>query len=141
MYAVAWEMHYSATDSDIYARGVTGLGATNPVVLVTATGDNERYPAIVGNEARGEFLVSWTGPHPSPFINVGIWVRPLELNGSLAVEKELAAGLFADRSSLAAGGTGDYLLAFQDPNLFVPVTLDIWGRLLGNRNYLPVIMK
>jgi hypothetical protein len=141
MYAVAWEMHYSATDSDIYARGVTGLGVVNPVVLVTATGDNERYPAIVGNEARGEFLVSWTGPYPAPFINTGIWARPLLLNGALTSQRTLAAGSFADYSALATGSTGDYLMVYQDPNLFVPVTLDIWGRLWGNRNYLPAIMK
>ena len=141
MYAVAWEMHYTATDSDIYARGVTGLGVVNPVVLVTATGDNERYPAIVGNEARSEFLVSWTGPYPAPFINTGIWARPLLLNGALTSQRTLAAGSFADYSALATGSTGDYLMVYQDPNLFVPVTLDIWGRLWGNRNYLPAIMK
>ncbi len=115
MYAVAWELHYSATNSDIYARGVTGLGVTNPVVQVTASGDNEQYPAIVGNETRDEFLVSWTAPYPDPFVNTGIWARPLLLSGALTSQKTLTAGLFADQSALAAGGMGDYLLTYQDP--------------------------
>ena len=114
---------------------------TKPVVLVTASGDNEQYPAIVGNEARDRFLVSWTGPYPAPFVNTGIWARPLLLDGALTSQQTLAAGLFADHSALAAGGTGDYLLAYQDPNLFVPVTLDIWGHLWGNRNYMPLVIK
>ena len=139
MYAVAWELHYSATDSDIYARGVTGLGAVNPVVLVTASGDHEQYPAIAGNEARDQFLVSWTAINMNTFINKGIWARPLELNGALTGTSTLAAGLYdANHSALAAGGAGDYLITYQDLNW---VTQDIWGRLWGNRNYLPAILK
>jgi hypothetical protein len=141
MYAVAWELHYTDTDSDIYARGVTGLGATNPVVLVTASGDNEQYPAIVGNEARDQFLVSWTGPYPDPYINTGIWTRPLLLNGALTSQPSLVAGLFADHSALAAGAAGVNLLTYQDPNLFIPVTLDIWGYLWIYRSYMPMVIK
>ncbi len=141
MYAVAWELHYSEIDSDIYARGVTGLGVANSVVQVTASGDHEQYPAIVGNEARDQFLVSWTGPYPAPYINTGIWTRPLLLDGSLTSQRTLVAGLYADHSALAASNTGINLLTYQDPNLFVPVTLDIWGYLWIYRSYMPIVTK
>jgi len=141
MYAVAWELHYSESDSDIYARGVTGLGVTNSVVQVTASGDDEQYPAIVGNETTDQFLVSWTGPYPDPFINIGIWTRPLLLDGTPTSQRTLVAGIFADHSALAASGTGVNLLTYQDPNLFIPVTLDIWGYLWIYHSYMPIITK
>lgn len=141
MYAVAWELHYSATDTDIYVRGVNGSGATNPVGVVVNTGDDETHPAIAGNEACDHFLVTWSAPYPDPFANAGIYARPLLLNGDVTDQKELISGLFADYSAVTAGAMGDFLVVHQDPNLFYPATYDIWGRLWGYRSLLPLLYK
>ena len=141
MYAVAWEVHYSGTDHDIYARTVSGLGVVNPIGGYADTGDNETHPAISGSEANDTFLITWTAPHPDPIINVGIHGRLFSLNGEVIGVPALIGGLFGDYSAIATGLAGDFLVVYQDPNLLVPVTYDIWGRFWGNRVMFPHIRK
>jgi hypothetical protein len=141
LYAVAWELHYSASDHDIYSRVVTGLGVANPVVIVTSKGDNETHPAIAGNEASDSFLVNWSGAYPSPFVNIAIYGRPLKWNGDLIGQEGILGGLFGDYPAVTNGPLGDFLVVYQDPNLLVPVSLDIWGRFWGYRQYMPAIYR
>jgi hypothetical protein len=109
------------------------------VRILAATGDRETDPAIAGSEYRDHYLVTWSAPYPG-FINHGIYGRPVAINGDIVESQQVVGGLFAVNSSVAAAGPdGDFLVAFQDPNLLVPVTYDLWGRYWGNWLYLPLL--
>ena len=145
-YLVAWELHYSAADHDIYARTIPGRIGVEPalplgsVVQVASAGANETVPAVGANDLTKRYLVSWTETYPPPFtINVGIKARELSLSGALDGAAEWVGGAFSGVSAASGGPTGDFLVAYDEAGLFGGV--DIWGRLWGRRVYLPLVLR
>ncbi len=145
-YLVAWQLAYTATDHDIYARTIPGRIGVDPalpvgnVVLVAATGQNETVPAAAANEPTDRYLVTWTEDYAPPFtVNTGIKGRELTLAGTLDGAAKWAGGAFSGHSAVAAGPTGDFLVPYDEAGLFGGV--DIWGRLWGRRVYVPLVLK
>jgi hypothetical protein len=102
---------------------------------------NETSPAVAGSESGQQYLVIWTRPVELPPPNppfVGIFGQSISTGGAYVGDVSWIAGLFVDDSAIANGPAGDTLIAYEDePGSGV----DIWGVLLGNRIYLPLVVK
>ena len=145
-YLVAWQIAYSATDHDILARTIPGRIGVDPALTLGAvifpanSTTDETVPAVAANEGNGRYLVTWTEDYAPPFIvNTGIKGRELTLAGAIDGAAEWAGGAFSGRSAVAAGPTGDFLVAYDEAGLFGGVR--IWGRLWGRRVYVPLVLK
>jgi len=138
-YLVAWELHLSGADHDIYACAVSGTGATQTDFPIATAIDMETNPAIASNHLRNQYLVTWTAPIPG-FTNTAIWGRPVEVDGSYSGETAYFNGLLADHSAVSAGRSGDYLVAYQDSSLF-PAGIDLWGSFWGDWIFLPLVQQ
>lgn len=140
-YMVAWELHYTASDYDIYARTISGSGGLNSVVIVVNTESNEMMPAIASQESSDQYLIAFTRFFTPPFTNTDLFGRIASINGAfVAGEKKIVA--FSGKYSAAIGGPGsDYLVVCE--NSQSDGTLDIVGRLWGGRvyTYLPAVLK
>jgi hypothetical protein len=139
VFLVVFELHYSTTDWDIIGRPVLSDGTPQTVFTVTGTFADEKKPAVAGSLDRGQFLVTWQElPNPS-FLFTVITGRLATPSGTVVDSPIPLGGLFADNPRLAAGAHGDFLAVFDD----VPLTVDsgIYGQLVGNRVYIPILWK
>lgn len=138
-YLVAWELHYAPGDHDIYARTISGTGTTNSVIIVANTGENETLPAAAGQEDNDQYLVTWTYHYPAPFSNTDLYGRTADLSGVLRDDTLRINRFSGDRSAVAAGRTGDFLIVFE--KLASDSSLDIFGHLWGLRVFLPMAIR
>lgn len=140
-YMVAWELHYTASDYDVYARTISGSGGLNPVVIVVNSGSNEMMPAIAGQESIDQYLITFSRYFAPPYTNTDLFGKIASINGDLvSSEKKIVA--FSGTRSAAIGGPGsDYLVVCE--NSQSDGTLDIVGRLWGVRvfTYMPTILR
>jgi hypothetical protein len=138
-YLVAYQITYSTGDSDIWGQVVLGDGTVQPAnIVIQGTNAYETMPAVAGSQASHDFLVTWTANYPPSYAFYSIEASTVHLDGS-KLAANWVGGVFADNSSVAAGRGGDYLAAAEDTTLFG--NRDLYGRLLGNRIYLPLILK
>jgi hypothetical protein len=70
-----------------------------------------------------------------------VQARALALDGTPLHDTTLVGGGQVFDSAVAAGGAGDYLVAFDDNETFGSFTRGIYGRLWGNRTYLPLLVR
>jgi hypothetical protein len=138
-YLVAWQITYSTGDHDIYARIVKGDGTMEDVITVSGSYLDEKYPAVAGNINSKNFLVSWTSTYGPAFpLNVGIRARNVALDETMT-GANWAGGIVAGISAVAAGPQDDFLVALEDISLFA--NQDLFGRLWGDRIFLPLVKK
>lgn len=136
-FLVVWQLHYGESDHDIYARVVTEEGILQEAFILTDSYDYENTPAIAGSESSLKYLVTWgNGNHP------GVWGRFVSYDGSqLEPIFDLStSGMAPGNGDIAAGLTGDFLAVWHDDTEAESIN-DILGRLVGNRIYLPVILR
>jgi len=105
----------------VWAYWTTGVNSTIISQRITYAGEKIRANI---NIAQGHDTVSDYDP---------------DLANNIARNECLAGGFFADNSSVAAGRSGDYLAAADDITLLG--NRELYGWLLGNRNYIPQIYK
>jgi hypothetical protein len=67
--------------------------------------------------------------------------RTLALDGSLLSDTTLIGGRQVFDSAVVAGPVGDFLVAFDDNETFGTLSRGIYGRLWGNRLYLPLLIR
>jgi hypothetical protein len=138
-YLVVWELRHSPTDRDIYSRIVNGDGTTASTIIVSASTRDENSPVVAGNQIAHKFLVAWTQANGA-FRDIR--ARTFTQSGqTLGPERSLMGGWtsYPDLASATAGDLGDFLVVFQD-NPLLP-DRDVYGRLWGNRLYLPLNRK
>ena len=140
-YLVVWE-HYT-TSGDVWAQRVAGEGTLEGTAFsVYSSTGYDSSPAVAGNERDQQYLVTWSSelgyPPPNPPF-VGIFERFISTaGGSYQSDVVWIAGLFADHPAVASGPLGDNLIAYED----TPGSgQDIWVILLGNRVYLPLVLR
>jgi hypothetical protein len=106
-------------------------------VDVTSLGSEDTFnPAVAGNEAAERYLVAWTLPAGAV---TGIKGRTVSTAGVRGTEAWVGEAN-ADHAASAGGSFGDFLVAFDA--LPVPTNArDIYGRLWGNRVYLPLVLR
>jgi len=99
-------------------------------------------PAVVGTESTGQYLVVWAKDEyvPPPPTYVGILGRAISIDGNPVSEEIAIGGFLADNAAVAGGSHGDFLVIFDD----LPPEAgsgEVYGRLLGNRVYLPLVIR
>ena len=136
-YLVAWQ-----TNQDIRARTVAGDETLGTQRDLANTGWSELRPAVAGSESNDQFLVTWTWvPVVTPPAMMQVQARTLALDGTPLHGTTLVGGGQVFDSAVAAGPTGDYLVTFDDNEVFGTSTRGIYGRLWGNRIYLPLVLR
>lgn len=140
-YLVVWESHITSSNGDIYAQPVTGDGAVaaDTTVTIADPATNQSFPAVAGSEISQQYLVTWSHASNPPFMFVGIRGRTVSMQGGLRGEEAGVGGIVAGYSAVTAGPHGDFLVTYDDR----PYTDDrnIYGRLWGNRIYLPLVLR
>ena len=146
-YLVVWEDHIIPGDIDVHGRRVDGQGnpLDAPYKIMAGTSENETSPAVAGNEEGRRFLVAWTRyltDPQAPWVHWEfIFGRVLGVGGSFQGPGIHTGGVFdADRAAVSAGATGDFLVAFDD-DPWTANDWDIYGRLWGDRVYLPGVLR
>jgi hypothetical protein len=135
-YLVAWQYFYSATDYDIWTQRVAGGGTLEGSAFVVY--DSPWYdvgPAVAGSESNQQYLVAWTMTSAGYPCTYG---RVVRTSGALVDSATAVGGVDAYKAAVAAGPTGDFLIAIQDK---FAGNFDIFGRLWGNRLYLPLVLR
>jgi hypothetical protein len=145
-YLVVWEDHLKPGDADIHGRRVGGQGnpLDAPYLAFAGSARDETSPAVAGNESNHQFLITWTRRVTDPQTPWVTWdlihARSMGWGGSFRCGATHAGGSYdSDHSALVAGPTGDFLIVFDDPAL--TMSIDIYGRLWGNRVYLPGVLR
>jgi hypothetical protein len=138
-YLVVWELHYASNDWDILGVPVSADGVPQSTFDIAATGTDETAPAVVGSQVRNQYLVTWRQLSNPPFIFTYMEGRLISTAGSVLYNPIPLGGLTANHPSVAAGPGGEFLTVFDD----TPLTTDsgIYGQLIGNRIYIPMVKK
>jgi hypothetical protein len=136
-YLVAWE-----SSADVKARTVTGTGSLGTMRTLADTAWSEHSPAVAGCESSKQFLAVWVWvPVVTPPAMMQIQRRTLALDGTLLDQTTTVGGGQVYAVAVAAGPVGDFLIAFDDNEVIGVSNRGIYGYLLGNRVYLPLVMK
>jgi len=136
-YLVAWEYWTGANNYDIWAQRVAGGGTLEgSAFLVFDSTASDVCPAVAGSESNQQYLVAWT---TSPAVYPCICGRVVPTSGALVDAETVVGGYWAGNAAVASGPVGDALIAFQDT--LGSGTYNIYGRLWGNRVYLPLVLR
>lgn len=138
-FLVAYEYEASSTDHQILASLLQENGTPDAVGIGIATygSRDETAPAISSDIVNGKYFVVWRYEHDGSFAPIRgqaltYWGA---LTGTLA--QALPTNSDGDYPAVAAGPVGDFMVTWQDPR--GAATFDIYGRLVGNRSYIPLI--
>jgi hypothetical protein len=137
-YLVAWEYWSSANNYDIWAQRVAGEGTLEGNafrVYYNPFAQDELRPAVAGSESNQQYLAAWA---MSPAGYPGSWSQAVLTSGALVDVPTVVGGVDVDNAAVAAGPVGGFLIALQDK---LAGNYDIYGRLWGNRLYLPLVLK
>jgi len=146
-YLVAWEID-TGSDRGVMARNVAVDSGGNTSFglyrVVANEPDDEVNPAVAGTEGGGRYLMTWNQLYVAD-IGGGMGIVWLSIVGrELSPEGELLGdgltrigGVNATHSAVAGGPLGDFLVAFDDS----VGDSGIYGRLWGNRVYLPLVVR
>jgi hypothetical protein len=140
-YLVAWESD-EGVDSDIEARAVSWDETLGDWRYLADTAWGEHRPAVAGSESNDRFLVTWTWvPVITPPAMMQVQAKTLALDGTPLHDTALVGGGQVFDSAVAAGPTGDFLITFDDNEVLGTSSRGIYGRLWGNRIYLPLVVR
>lgn len=146
-YLVAWEVN-PGSDRGILAKTVhiasDGSATLGLQTFVANTGEDEINPAVAGTESGRWYLVTWKQPYEVS-LGGGLWLvyqaivgRGISSDGDLLTDDPaFIGGVDATHGAVAAGALGDFLVAFDDE----VSDSGIYGRLWGNRVYLPLVLR
>jgi hypothetical protein len=141
---VTYEDH--SVGKNISARLVDGDGAPDSsgsftVNSLYTAGDDSTRPDVAGTDSAGHYLVVWEQEYSSGMLVFdGVYAREVSTAGIPAGDKGAdAGGTYAEQPAVAGGRLADFLIAFDDPTLISDH--DIYGRLWGNRIYLPLVLR
>jgi hypothetical protein len=99
-------------------------------------------PAVAGSEDAAQFLVAWTQEHSlPPPNNKDILGRPISIDGNPVRERAVIGGPSADHAAAASGSLGDFLVVFDGLPPEGGSSMEVYGRLWGNRVYLPLVLR
>lgn len=140
-YLVTWG-HESGFTRDIQGRPVAGVGTPGVTVTLADTPWSEHSPAVAGCESNQQFLVVWVWiPVVTPPGIMQVQARTLALDGTPLHDTTYVGGGQVFQAAVAAGPTGDFLVAFDDNEVTGTANRGIYGRVWGNRVYLPLVLR
>jgi hypothetical protein len=121
---------------DLWAQRVDGGGTLEgSAFVVSNTTDWEEFPGVIGSNSNQQYLVTWTVLTTS---SAHIFGRSIATNGSFLSDVTLVGGIYAYAADGVNGPAGDMLIAYEE---IASGGYDLFGVLLGNRVYLPLLTK
>ena len=111
--------------------------------MLSGSQKSDWAPAVAADEYSDQFLVAWSQPSDSLAAS-RIYARYVSQNDD-DLDADIAlggyqTGLFSSDPAVSAGLPGDFLLAFKDTAQGASDS-DIFGQLLGNRQYIPLVVR
>jgi len=141
-YLVAWGREAGFLTRDIRGRPVAGDGTLGTSVILADTPWSEHSPAVAGCESKQQFLAVWVWvPVITPPAMMQVQARTLALDGTPLHDTTYVSGGQVFQAAVAAGPTGDFLVAFDDNEVLGTANRGIYGRVWGNRVYLPLVVR
>jgi hypothetical protein len=138
-FLVVWEIDYAAGDHDIYGRMVQEDGSMEGDIKFALTNaDDETAPAVAGSEGRLGYFVLWQ--HSQGVVDQPINGQLVSYAGEKLGPVEVFSGVEAENPAISAGQLGDFMVAYQDQPISLTHT-NIYGRLWGDRIYLPLVIR
>jgi len=107
-------------------------------IAIFNTANDEVEPAVAGDEAAQQYLVTWR--QRWGVVDVPIGVQAVNGEGLLVSERGEFGGPAAHYPAVAAGSSGTFLVAWQDKNAFATNT-DVLGQFWGIRSHLPIVIR
>jgi hypothetical protein len=143
-YFVAWESQYSPGNNNIFGKRFThDLSGDGIILMLSGSQKSDWAPAVAADEYSDQFLVAWSQPSDSLAAS-RIYARYVSQNDD-DLDADIAiggyqTGLFSSDPAVSADLPGDFLLAFKDTSQGASDS-DIFGQLLGNRQYIPLVVR
>ena len=135
-YLVVYDTHPNPGESDVYGRFIKGDGTPGTAITLANSEILESNPAVAGSAGAGKYLVTWSQGDFE--VDLSIFARLYTGQGEVYGGTHILPGQTADKSALAAGGGGSFLITWQD---YVGEDINIYGALLGRWQYLPLISR
>jgi hypothetical protein len=136
-FLVVFQYENSSYNDEVYGVRVQEDGAALfPIILVADTSIDETAPAIAASESNLQYFVTWqtySGGTTDPIQGKSISYDGNSI-GQLA--QAILTGDLAMHPAVAAGPIGDFLVAWHER---VGTDFNIYGSLVGNRNYIPLV--
>jgi hypothetical protein len=137
-YLVVYEDHTNAGDTDIWARRVKGEGVVDGGMFpITQSTEDQLNPTVAGLVSGNTYLVAWSQASLPPLAITSIHGQEIAITGDRVGADLPLGGLVADHP--AAAGGRDFVVVFDDPAL--TGNRGIYGQLVGNRVYLPLVTR
>jgi hypothetical protein len=136
-FLVVFQYEDASYDDEIYGMRVQEDGAALfPIIHVADTSIDEIRPAIAGSEGNLQYFVTWetySGGTSDP-----IQGQSISYDGTLteSLAQAMLRGDLAMYPAVAAGPVGDFLVAWHERQ---GTDFNIYGSLVGNRNYIPLV--
>jgi hypothetical protein len=133
---VVYESDYSSPDHSIVGSLLYEDGTVDFTGMIMSNIGNGTNPAVTASNSSLKYFVTWRIEEVASY--TGIVEGALAYDGSMLDDSFFRmAGDYMDHPAVVAGPIGDILLAWQDQ----PSTpsINLYGQLFGNRNYLPLI--
>jgi hypothetical protein len=138
-YLVVWELHYTTGNRDIFGREVAGDGTLLSQFYMGWADTDETRPAVAGSRYALRYFVTWKRPADQPYMWTYIYGRHVPTGGSPLGPDRHLGGVQAGRPAVTEGQPGDFIVVYDDQPLLG--NRGIYGRLWGNRIYLPLVLR
>lgn len=138
-YLVVWELHNDTGNRDIYGREVAGDGTPLSQFYISWAASDETRPAVAAYDYSERSLVTWKRAADPPYLWTYIHGRNVPTGGSPLGPESYLGGVQAGRPAVTEGLPGDFLVVYDDQPLLGD--RGIYGRLWGNRIYLPLVVR
>lgn len=138
-YLVAWEMQIGPGNRDIYGREVAGDGSISPGFWISGADVDEASPAVASYRYAERYLVTYQRSADPPYMWTYIRGRNVPTDYGPPGPEKYIGGVQAGHPAVTEGRLGDFMVVYDDQPLLGD--RGIYGRLWGNRIYLPLVLR
>ncbi|MCL6429711.1 MAG: hypothetical protein K6V36_02480 [Anaerolineae bacterium] len=138
-YLVAWEMQIGPGNRDIYGREVAGDGSISSGFWISGADVDEASPAVASYRYAERYLVTYQRSADPPYMWTYIRGRNVPTDYGPPGPEKYIGGVQAGHPAVTEGRLGDFLVVYDDQPLLGD--RGIYGRLWGNRIYLPLVLR
>lgn len=141
---VAWESQYSPGNNDIFGkRFLHDLSGDGIILSLSNSSKSDVHPAVAADEYADRFLIGWSQPAEILATSQIFATYVSQSNDNLGEDIPVGGyqtGLSAYYPTISAGLPGDFLVTFTD---MAPGASDsdIFGQILGLRQYIPLTIR
>jgi hypothetical protein len=141
---VAWESQYSAGNNDIYGKRFKhDLSGDGIILWLSGSQKSDWAPAVAADEYADRFLIAWSQPADVLATSQIFATYVSQSDDNLGDDIPVGGyqtGFSASNPAISAGLPGDFLVTFQD-TAFTASDSDIFGQILGLRQYIPLAVR